>query len=96
MDTNQDISNISIETPTDINIDNIVDNNKTINSEKTIVVSTDIPENDLNDTLFEIYKYAVDYCKTKNIRDYETKKPLICYINRDAFINYIKSEISDS
>ena len=55
-----------------------------------------ILDNELNSTILELYKYIVDFCKIKSLRDYETKKPLICYINRDAFIAYIESEISNS
>ena len=50
----------------------------------------------LDDSILELYKHIVDFCKSNNIKDYETKRPLIYYINRDAFIDYIKKELSSS
>ena len=57
------------------------------------VATTDIL---LDDSILELYKHIVDFCKKNNIRDYETKKPIIYHINRDAFISYIKKELSSS
>lgn len=39
----------------------------------------------------ELYKQIVNFCEKNKIHDYFTSKPLICYMNRDAFYNLLSS-----
>ena len=37
----------------------------------------------------QFYKDTSDFCKNNNLTDYEIKKPLISYINRKKFIDFL-------
>lgn len=41
----------------------------------------------------QIYHNCVDYCAANKIKDYYTNKPLLCYINRDKFIEFLEQHI---
>ena len=41
--------------------------------------------------LLEIYKELSLFCAKRKIFDNETKKPLICYVNRDLLIDFIEN-----
>lgn len=49
----------------------------------------------LDAVIMEVYKSTVDLCKKENIIDYESKKPLISYLNRDLFCSFIKEEVKN-
>ena len=73
---------------TTLNQDNTISN--TIEIKSIDVNTSDVT---LDDIVSELYKHIVDYCRNSGIKDYETKKPMICYVNRDAFLEYIKEEV---
>lgn len=41
----------------------------------------------------DTYKLMVDFCKKNKIIDYETKKPLFCYTNRDKFCQFLNENV---
>ena len=73
-----------------------MENQQIQQNEQIINIDTNITDNNLNNTIMDIYKYMVDYCKINSIKDYEVKRPLISYYNRDVFIEYIKNEITNT
>jgi hypothetical protein len=48
---------------------------------------------ELNEWILNLYKDTVDLCRTNGLKDYETKTPLICKMNREKFIDLIKDHI---
>lgn len=48
-----------------------------------------------NSQIENIYKLTVDYCKENNLLDYEVKKPLICYLNRNKFCQFLTEELTN-
>ena len=49
-----------------------------------------------NSQIETIYKLTVDYCKDNNLIDYEVKKPLICYLNRNKFCQFLTEELTNN
>jgi hypothetical protein len=92
METTIDNKEITID-----NKETTIDNKETTidNKETTIDISTEQIES-LDMILLNLYKHTVDYCRHNSLKDYETKKPLICYLNRDLFLEYIKTEINSA
>ncbi len=45
---------------------------------------------------YQIYQNCVNFCNgTSKVKDYYTNKPMICYINRDNFINFMQKHINE-
>jgi hypothetical protein len=52
-------------------------------------------QTEINEWILNLYKDTVDLCKKYGLKDYKTKLPLICYVNRDQFIKLIDDHIQE-